>query len=335
MDWSADVTVSAATRLLACTESAIVRRRFPDPFMTFSLNLRGALFMSLSMAGFTFNDSIVKLLMSDINVAQVMFLRGVIASLLIFLLARHRRALRPLRLLLTPWVALRVLGELGGTLTFLTGLAQIPLANASAILQALPLAVTMAAALFLDEPVGWRRWLAILAGFTGVLIIVRPGLEGFSPYALMIVGTVIFAAARDIATRKVDPSIPSLFLSTVTAAAVTLAGLVLIGPMGGWRPVSLGNFGLLSLAACLVLVGYQFIIMSMREGEISFVAPFRYTGLLWAVLLGYLVFGEVPDMFMLIGGAVVIGSGLYTLYRESVRKGSDMPASRAAPRHSP
>ncbi|MCC0036183.1 MAG: DMT family transporter [Hoeflea sp.] len=302
--------------------------------MAISPNMRGALFMSLSMAGFTFNDSIVKLLTSDLNVAQVIFLRGAVASLLIYLLARQRRALRPLRILLDRWVAIRVIGELGGTLTFLIGLSHIPLANASAILQALPLAVTMAAALFLSEPVGWRRWGAILAGFVGVLIIVRPGLEGFSPYALMIVGTVIFAAVRDIATRKVNAAIPSLFLSTVTAAGVTIAGLVLIGPMGGWSPVSMADFGLICLAACLLLVGYQFIIMSMREGEISFIAPFRYTSFIWALLLGMVVFGEYPDAFMITGGAIVIGSGLYTLYRERVRNAA-RPAARSAPRHSP
>ncbi|MCZ4288808.1 DMT family transporter [Hoeflea alexandrii] len=302
--------------------------------MAISPNMRGALFMSLSMAGFTFNDSIVKLLTNDMNVAQVILLRGAVASLLIYLLARQRRALRPLRILLDPWVAIRVIGELGGTLTFLVGLSHIPLANASAILQALPLAVTMAAALFLSEPVGWRRWGAILTGFVGVLIIVRPGLEGFSPYALMIVGTVIFAAVRDIATRKIDAAIPSLFLSTVTAAGVAVAGLVLIGPMGGWSPVSAADFGLICLAACLLLVGYQFIIMSMREGEISFIAPFRYTSFIWALLLGMVVFGEYPDAFMIAGGVIVIGSGLYTLYRERIRS-TAKPAARAAPRHLP
>jgi len=302
--------------------------------MAITPNMRGALFMSLSMAGFTFNDSIVKLLTADFNIAQVMFLRGVVATLLMFLLARHKRALRPMRLLVDRWVAFRLLGEVGGTLTFLIGLSHIPLANASAILQALPLAVTMAAALFLSEPVGWRRWGAILVGFTGVLIIVRPGLEGFSPYALMIVGTVIFASVRDIATRKISSAIPSLFLSTITAAAVAVAGLTLISPMGGWKPVSAVNFGFIALAACTVLVGYQFIIMSMREGDISFIAPFRYTGFIWALVLGMVVFGEYPDAYMITGGGIVIGSGLYTLYRERI-KSTAKPASRAATRHSP
>jgi drug/metabolite transporter (DMT)-like permease len=118
------------------------------------------------------------------------------------------------------------------------------------------------------------------------------------------------------------------------AAAVAVAGLVLTWPMGGWRPVSAADFGLISLAACLLLVGYQFIIMSMREGEISFIAPFRYTSFIWALLLGMVVFGEYPDAYMIAGGMIVIGSGLYTLYRERVR-GTAKPAARSAPRHSP
>jgi drug/metabolite transporter (DMT)-like permease len=104
--------------------------------------------------------------------------------------------------------------------------------------------------------------------------------------------------------------------------------------MGGWRPLSAANVGLICLAACLLLVGYQFIIMSMREGEISFIAPFRYTSFIWALLLGMVVFGDYPDIFMITGGAIVIGSGLYTLYRERI-KSTAKPASRAAPRHSP
>ncbi len=302
--------------------------------MALTPNIRGALFMSLSMAGFTFNDTIVKLLSADLNMGQIIFIRGVIASILIYLLARHRGALRPLRLLLDRWVALRVFGEVVGTLTFVIGLAHIPVANASAILQALPLAVTMGAALFLNEPVGWRRWTAILAGFAGVMLIVRPGVEGFSPYSLMIVGTVIFAAIRDIATRRVDPAIPSLYLSAVTAPAVALSGLLIIEPLGGWQPLAAIHVGWVVGAAVLLLVGYQFVIMAMREGEISFIAPFRYTSFLWAVLLGFLVFNDIPDVFMIIGGAIVIGSGLYTLYRERITHGAAI-AARAPERHNP
>lgn len=204
----------------------------------------------------------------------------------------------------------------------------LPLANVSAVLQALPLAVTMGAALFLAEPVGWRRWLAILSGFGGVMIIIRPGFEGFNAYALLALVTVTFCAVRDLATRRIPDEIPSLLVSVTTAIAVTIGGGVLIVPFGGWTPVEAGEVGLLFAAAVLLLFGYQFIIMSMREGDISFVAPFRYTALLWAILLGFLIFGDVPDAAMIAGSMIVVGSGLYTLYRER-KVGTALPAAES------
>ncbi len=213
---------------------------------------------------------------------------------------------------------LRVVGEVVGTVSFLIALVHVPLALTSAILQALPLAVTLGAAMFLGEPVGWRRWIAIAIGFCGVLIIVRPGYEGVSHYVLLIVITVIFAAMRDLATRKVPKTIPVLMISALTSVGVSLAGIGLIIPLGGWTPMTLTHTGLLFFASCCVIVAYHFIILAMREGEISFVAPFRYTSLVWAILLGFLFFGDLPDLPMIIGALIVIGSGLYTLYRERV-----------------
>lgn len=302
--------------------------------MPLSPNQRGALFMALSMAGFTVNDAVVKYLSLGMPMGQIIFFRGLIATVLIYYLARRAGALRPLRVAGSRWVALRAFGEIFGTLTFLIGLAHIPLGNATAIMQALPLAVTMGAALFLHEPVGWRRWTAILIGFAGVMLIVRPGVEGFSPYALFIVATVLFAAVRDIATRKIDPSVPSLFVSVVTAVTVTVSGPFLDWPTT-WVALDLRNVTLLLVAAGLILCGYQFIILAMREGEISFVAPFRYTSLMFALVLGYAVFGDVPDLFMILGGLIVVGSGLYTLYRERVRTGAHDIAATSQPPQAP
>jgi drug/metabolite transporter (DMT)-like permease len=281
-----------------------------------SPNLRGALFMAISMAGFTANDAITKSVATSMNMGQVMLVRGLFASMLIALLAWHQGALRAPRQSLHPLLGLRVAGEVGGTVTFLIALANLPLANVSAVLQALPLAVTMGAALFLGEPVGWRRWLAIAAGFFGVMVVVRPGFEGFNAYSLLALLCVGCCAVRDLATKRIPPAIPSLLVSTATALAVTVCGALLVVPMGGWSPLTPANVGLLALAAVLLLVGYHFIIKSMREGEISFIAPFRYTALLWAILLGYLIFTDVPDIAMIAGAAIVVGSGLYTLYRE-------------------
>ncbi len=185
------------------------------------------------------------------------------------------------------------------------------------------------------ETVGWRRWLAIAAGFAGVTIIVRPGFEGFSAYSLLALLCVVFCAIRDLATRKIPTDIPTLLVSTMTASAVAASGALLIVPLGGWTPMTSGEVGALACAAMLLLVGYQFIILAMRSGDISFIAPFRYTALLWAILLGYLVFGDVPDKAMIAGAAIVVGSGLYALYRERVVGRTRPAAESTAPAMAP
>lgn len=274
--------------------------------------------MSVSMAGFAMNDTITKYTSASMNMGQVMLVRGLFATLFVVLLAWHQGALRNPGLTLQPLVLLRSGCEAAATICFLIALAQLPIANVSAVLQALPLAVTMGAALVYDEGVGWRRWLAIVAGFSGVMIIVRPGFEGFSAYALIALVSVGFCAIRDLVTKRIPHEIPSLLVSSTTAIAVTICGALLVQPMGGWTPMSLSSTSLLAGCAVLLVVGYQFIILAMRSGDISAVAPFRYTSLLWSILMGFLVFGDIPDLAMTVGAIIIVGSGLYTLYREQV-----------------
>jgi drug/metabolite transporter (DMT)-like permease len=275
--------------------------------------------MAVAMAGFTINDSITKAVSSEMNFGQIMLVRGVFAIMLISAFALHRRALRPLRTLLVRPVALRVIGEVGGTIGFLAAIVHLPLANATAIFQALPLVITLGAALMFGEPVGWRRWLAIIAGLIGVLIIVRPGLAGFNQFALLALVSVVFCAGRDLATRQIPAKIPSLFITLLTTAVVTATGAVILIPLGGWTPPSSRALALLALAAVLLLIGYQCVIMALRTGDISAVAPFRYTALLWAMLLGYLIFGDRPDAMMITGASIIVLSGLYAFYREHLR----------------
>lgn len=275
--------------------------------------------MAVAMAAFTINDSITKAVSSEINFGQVMLVRGLFAIVLVATFAVHQRAMRPLRTLMMKPVALRVFGEMGGTISFMAAITHLPLANTSAIFQALPLAITLGAALIFAEPVGWRRWLAIAGGFIGVLIIVRPGVEGFNQFSLLALVSVLFCAIRDLATRKIPAPIPSLFITTLTTAVITAVGAVILVPLGGWTPVSSHALGLLALAAVLLLIGYQCVIMALRTGDISAVAPFRYTALLWAMLLGYLVFGDRPDAMMVTGASIIVLSGLYAFYRERVR----------------
>lgn len=275
--------------------------------------------MITAMAALTINDAITKAVSAEMNFGQVMLLRGVFAIVLIAALALHQQALRPLRTLMMAPILLRVVGEVGGTILLLAAIVNLPLASATAMLQLLPLVVTLGAALAFGEPVGRRRWLAIAAGFAGALIIIRPGGEGFNQFSLFALGSVILCAMRDLATKKIPASIPSLFVTLLTTVSVTVAGAAILVPLGGWTPPSSHALALLAFAAVLLLIGYQCIIMAFRIGDISAVAPFRYTALLWAMLLGYLVFGDRPDVMMVTGAAIIVLSGLYVFYRERVR----------------
>jgi drug/metabolite transporter (DMT)-like permease len=288
--------------------------------MALSDNSRGALLMSLAMAAFACNDALVKSITAELSIAQIIAVRGLMTTALVFGVGRYLGVDMSWRIVTNRLVIFRVCCELGATLTFFSALKRIEFAAASSIMQSLPLAVTLGAALFLREPVGWRRWAAIAVGFLGVLLIIRPGPEGFAPAALFAVAAVFFTASRDLATRRVSADIPSLSITLFTSLANALLGVILILPMGGWQPVSGSTFGYLALTSLLVFAGYQTVIMAMRSGEISFVAPFRYTSLIWALVISMLVFQEHPNLSMLVGAAVVIGSGLYTFYRESKRQ---------------
>ncbi|MCF3639920.1 DMT family transporter [Rhizobium sp. TRM95111] len=298
--------------------------------MSLPANHRGALYMAAAMAGFTANDALVKAVTGDMNTGQIMFVRGLMTTALVLAVAHRFAAFVSWRAMLQPALLLRIAAEIGAAITYISALGTLPLANTASILQALPLAVTLGAALFLGERVGWRRWLAIVAGFVGVLIVIRPGPEGFTAASAYVVASVVFAAIRDLCTRRIDGAVPSLFITAVTAATITLFGALLVAPMGGWQPVAAASLLKLAGSSVLLFVGYQCIVLAMRTGEISFIAPFRYTSLFWAIGIGILVFGEVPDAWMATGVSVIVASGLYTFYRENKRK-ADGVAQESVP----
>lgn len=284
--------------------------------MALSDNMRGAGLMMVAMAAFTFNDTVMKTLSGEVPLFQAIFLRGALTTVLLFALGRALGGLR-FRLARRDWgaIALRTLCEGAATFLFLTALFHAPIANVTAILQSLPLTVALGAALFLGEPLGWRRVVAILVGFAGVLLIVRPGGDGFTAWSLYALAAVGFVTIRDLAVRRMSVHVPSLTVALVGAASITLAaGAGTL--MQGWQPVRPGQGGTIGLAALFIMAGYLSSVMTMRQGEIGFVAPFRYTGILWALLLGWLVFAEWPDNLTLIGAAIVVAMGLFTLWRE-------------------
>ena len=279
-------------------------------------NTRGALLMMASMASFTFGDTCIKALGGELPLSQIMVIRGIVASTFILLLAlwlgqfRLRLPRRDAGL-----VALRSLSEVGASYFFLTALINMPLANITALLQMLPLTVTLGGALFFGETVGWRRWLAISVGFVGMLLIVRPGTDGFVAWSIYALIAVACVTARDLSTRRMSSAVPSL---TVTlAASVSVLIFAAIWSMGQeWRPITTRSGWLLGAASLFIVCGYSFSVMVMRVGEVSFVAPFRYTGLVWALILGLLVFGDWPAVPTLVGAALIVGTGIFTLLRE-------------------
>lgn len=286
--------------------------------------------MAGAMATFCATDAISKFLLPQMNFGQLVLLRGIVAGTLITALAAQRGALRPLRVLLLPPVALRIFGEVGGTILFLQAITHLPLANVSAIILSQPLAITLGAVLIFGERVGWRRWLAIAVGFIGVLIIVKPGVAGFNQFTLLALGSVAFYALRDLATKQIPAEVPALSVTLLTTLSMTAVGGMLMMPLGGWTPMSGRSMSFLLLAAVLVLIGYQCVIIALRAGEISAVAPFRYTQLLWAMGLGYVIFGDAPDAAMIVGAAVIVGSGLYAFHRERIRNREMLVKAKAS-----
>ncbi|MEM7652433.1 MAG: DMT family transporter [Pseudomonadota bacterium] len=285
-----------------------------------SANVRGAALMTTAMAAYVSNDALMKLISDELGLFQALAIRGLFTIALIGLWALFRgELLAKIPKSDRPALLWRIVGEIGATFCFLTALFNMPIANATAILQALPLAVTLAAAMFLKEPVGWRRYSAIALGFIGVLIIVRPGSEGFNTYSILAVIAVGFIVLRDLATRRLSAEVPSLQVSLMTAVVITIAS-ALVSQTETWAPVEMGTIAILAAASVFIVFGYLFGVMTMRVGEISFVAPFRYMSLLWAIVLGLLVFGDVPDLWTIIGSIIVVGTGIYTFYRERVRK---------------
>ena len=279
-------------------------------------NLRAIALMVLSMAGFAIEDMLIKYIALEMPTGQFLMLIGA-GGALIFTLMAWRQGQAVLSAdFLQPTIIIRNLGEVLGTLGFVTALVLTPLSSASAILQATPLAVTLGAALFLREAVGWRRWSAILSGFCGVVAVIRPGLEGFQPASLFAVLGVIGLATRDVATRATPATISSLVLSAHGFGMLVPAGAFLLWISGGAVAPSAQGYGLLFAALIIGVSAYYALTLSMRLGDVAVVTPFRYVRLVFALFIGVTVFHEQPDAWTLGGAAIIILSGLYTFFRE-------------------
>jgi drug/metabolite transporter (DMT)-like permease len=278
-------------------------------------NLRGSLLMVAAMAGFAAEDMFLKSAARSLPVGQILILFGAGGSLIFALLAKRRgeRVLHPA--ILSPPILIRAVFEVTGRLFYTLAIALTPLSSASAILQATPLVVVAGAALIFGEKVGWRRWTAIAVGFAGVLIILRPGLEGFELLSLLaVVGTLGFAG-RDLATRAAPPVLSNLQLGVYGFAMMVPTGAALLFAWGGAALPTPTATAYLLAATIVGVAGYYSLTAAMRIGEVSVVTPFRYTRLVFALILSVTVFGESPDAATLLGSAIVVASGVYTLLR--------------------
>lgn len=283
-------------------------------------NRHGIAAMCLSMASFLVNDSLVKHVSAQLPAAQLICLRGVFAVLLLLAVGHALGQLRPpggtgpgvwsgLR---HPAVLWRSALDAMATFAYLNSLFHLPLANATAINMASPLFLTLYAMLRWRESVNAARWIAILAGFGGVLLVVQPASDGFNVWAMVCLLATVLHTARDLVTRQVPATVPSILITLATAGSVTLlSGAWAL--MDGWQPMTRGQVALLATAAAFLSVGYFFVIVAIRHGEISVVAPFRYSGLLVALVLGWAVWGDVPNVAAWVGIALLVGSGVWML----------------------
>ena len=284
--------------------------------MQLNSNIKGAVLMTGCMLTYVINDAFMKLLFFETALFQAIFLRSLITVLPILVMTWITKvAIRNLSYLNKRLLLGRVSAEICATIAFLLALKHMPLANVTAILQALPLAITMAAALFLSEPVGWRRWIAILLGFTGVLIIVRPGLEGFNIYSLSALAAIFFITVREIFTRKLTSKVPTITVALSTVIGIGMfSGIMMIGTE--WQPVSASSWLLILGAGVSVLIATFLSVMAMQTGEISFVSTFRYTAMLGAIGAGILIFDDWPDQLTLVGTLIIVLTGIYSFHRE-------------------
>jgi drug/metabolite transporter (DMT)-like permease len=275
-------------------------------------NRLGILAMVGAMGCFVVNDALIKYASETLPATQLIFVRGVMATLLVLAVVQATGATRRIREIARGWVAVRAGVDALGTLLFLVSLFHLPLANATAINMTSPLTITVLAAVFLGERIGGARWLAVGAGFLGVMLVIQPNAEGFNGYALVCLLATVFIAIRDLVTRRVHVAVPSILITlSNTVAVMLLAGALSV--FEGWRPLRAFEIGLLGVAAAFLASAYYLVVIATRHGDLSLVAPFRYTALLFATIMGFAIWRDVPNGIAWCGIALVIASGIYVL----------------------
>jgi len=281
-------------------------------------NLKGILFMILAMAGFACEDLFIKMLSANLPVSEIIIILGFGGSVIFLSIGLLTKAPIFHKDLLAIPIIVRTLCELFGALFFVLAIALTPLSSASAILQVVPLLVTIGAAIFFKEKVGWRRWSAVFVGFLGVLLILRPGFGSFMPASIFALLGAIFLAGRDLATRAIKVKLPSVTISLYAFLAFGLSGILVIPFSSEMLLPSSNEIIYFAGASAFGVIAYYSIVIAARVGEMSVISPFRYSRLVFAMLLSIVVLSERPDMWTLLGAAIIVASGVYTFIRENL-----------------
>jgi drug/metabolite transporter (DMT)-like permease len=293
-------------------------------------NRRGILAMLTAMTLYTGNDTFLKIATADFPPGQIMAVRGIFAIVLAVGLVVAMGELQHWRKLASTRVLLRALVDSALAFVFITALTHLPLANITAILQATPMMLTLIVALLGIEQVGWRRWSAIIVGFIGVLLIVRPSIEGFNVYAWISLLAALLIAIRDLITRSIKTQVPTIIVTLSSTLAITIVGFGL-SVTETWQPVATLDLAILCAAAVFVTLGNIAIVIAFRVGEVSVVSPFRYAVILTSLVAGLLFFEEWPDLIACAGIALIVLSGLYMLHREQARQRATLEPLESKP----
>lgn len=283
-----------------------------------SPSARGIVTMLVAMAAFATGDALMKVAAGRLPLGEALFVRGIIATALAWALAVRTGVLGALPHLFNKPLVWRTLGDCGASFFYVSALGRIPLADAAAIGQTNPLMVTACAALFLGERVGWRRWTATGIGFLGVLLIIQPGSSAFSWASLLVVASVVSITMRDIVTRTLT-EIPAVLITAAAVTTTTCLSLAL-SAFETWHALEIADIVGASAAAVCLLGGQILVVISIRTGDMSAVVPFRYSHILWSLLLSAAVWHYLPNGLTLAGILIVCGAGLYTFFREQTLK---------------
>lgn len=274
--------------------------------------------MSLCTACYVISDVFMKYLSKEIDLFQITFLRGVLVTLILLTFCFFlRTSIKIPKNKDKIIILIRSVFEILMIYSFLAALFNMNLANANAILQLIPLVVLVGSFLFLGKKL--KRWevMAVLVGLTGAIIVIRPGASDFNFYSIFAVIAVASMSVRDLVTVNLNKEIPSIVVAFYSSFLITIVSFVLTPSKFGFLEIN--NPFFIFYSALLVSIGYIAAVAAMRFGEVTFVAPFRYTALLWAIAMGYLFFNEIPKLTTICGGFLIIIAGIYLVYREKNR----------------